>query len=186
MGKEHPYSTDVRVPLYIRGPGVAANSSAEHPTTHVDLTATIVALARSAVAVGPPLDGQSFADVLSPSPTPPSAWRNFSFAENYDDSTTWFQLRRPLTGEDDAAQTAFHWWCSNASEVFDLANDPWQLANLANATPRGELVAQASLRIATALSGCAGKNCSSPTPLNATPADPLPCYKTNRTLLFRP
>jgi hypothetical protein len=32
LGKEHPYSTDVRVPLYISGPG---NSTAAHPTTHV-------------------------------------------------------------------------------------------------------------------------------------------------------
>lgn len=183
MGKEHPYSTDVRVPLYIRGPGITANSSAGHPTTHLDITATIVALARTAVVKGPPLDGLSFADVLAPSPTPPDAWRNFSFAENYDDSTTWFQLRQPLPGAELAAQTVFHWWCQNASEVFDLANDPWQLTNLANATPRGEDIAVTSLRIAVALSSCSGTNCSFPKSLNATPANALPCYKTNRTLV---
>lgn len=181
MGKEHPYSTDVRVPLYIRGPGIVANSSVEHPTTHLDLTATIVALAQATV-VGPPLDGLSFLDVLTPSPVPPTAWRNFSFAENYDESMTWFQLRQPLPGDADSSQTAFHWWCGNSSEVFDLAGDPWQLSNLANATPRGIRVSQTSLLYAAALSGCAGQNCSFPIPLNATPSNPLKCYKTNRTL----
>jgi hypothetical protein len=184
LGKEHPYTTDVRVPLYISGPGIVANSTAEHPTTHIDLTATLVELA-GAVPVGPPLDGLSFAAALTPTPIAPAVWRNFSFAENADDSTTWVQLRRPLApagAGDTAAATAFHWWCVNASELFDLAADPWQLANLANNTPRGAAIAREALPLVLALAACAGANCSAPTPLAAVPANPLSCYKTNRTI----
>lgn len=182
MGKEHPYSTDVKVPLIIRGPGVPANTSASHPTTHVDLTATIVALA-AATPVGPPLDGLSFVNALSATPVAPDEWRTFSFAENAGDETTWVQLRRPLPAADDpAAQTTFHWWCANVSEVFDLANDAWQLANIANATPRGVAVARDALPRALALAHCAGENCSRPQPLASIPPNPLPCYKTNRTI----
>ena len=182
MGKEHPYSTDVKVPLIISGPGVPANTTAHHPTTHVDLTATIVALA-GATPVGPPLDGLSFVDALTATPVAPHEWRTFSFAENAGDETTWVQLRRPLPAADDsAAQTTFHWWCSNVSEVFDLAGDVWQLANIANATPRGAAVARAALPLALALAQCAGENCSRPQPLTSIPPNPLPCYKTNRTI----
>jgi hypothetical protein len=180
-GKEKPYTTDVRVPLFIRGPGITANSSALHPTTHVDVTATLVELA-GATPVGPPLDGLSFAGALSPDPVPPAAWRGFSFSENADDGTTWVQLRRPLAGPDAAAATTFHWWCSNSSEVFDLAADPWQLANLANTTQRGAAIAADALPLALALAQCAGANCSAPVPLAVIPGDPLKCYKTNRTI----
>lgn len=41
------------------GPGVPPNSTQLHPTTHVDIAATLVDLA-GAHATGPPLDGLSF------------------------------------------------------------------------------------------------------------------------------
>ena len=44
-GKSFPYNTDVGIPLYIRGPELRANVSISHPTTLIDLTATIVELA---------------------------------------------------------------------------------------------------------------------------------------------
>ena len=175
----------LQVPLFIRGPGIAPNSSAPHPTNHVDLAATIVDLA-SATVIGPELDGLSFAEALSSTPLPPSAWRNFSFAENADDSTTWVQLRQPLPGPELGAQTAFHWWCSNFSEVFDLVIDPWQLSNLANTTPRGIAIARYALPLALELAVCAGASCSFPKSIRMDSIDSaysyLPCYKTNRTL----
>ena len=191
MGKENPYSTDVRVPLYISGPNIPQNKTLLHPTTHVDLSATIVELA-SATPSGPSLDGLSFAGVLAASfphnrvlnsdDPPPYLWRNFSFSENAGGSTTWVQLRRPTQGVGDSSRTVFHWWCSNVSEVFDLDADPWQLSNLAGATPRGDSVATEALPLALALAQCAGLNCSFPTPLQTIPSNPLVCYKVNRTV----
>ena len=182
MGKDHPYESDVRVPLFVRGPGVPANATRLHPTTLVDLTATIVELAGAAPA-GPPLDGLSFAGALTAAAPAPEQWRNFSFSEHFGGTTTWWLLRRPLAQSSgaDAAETSFAWWCTNESEVFDLAADPWQLQNLAGASPRGDAVASASLPLAEALSRCSGANCSSEQAAAPPPAPgPLPCYKTSR------
>ena len=44
MGKEHPYETDVSLPMYVMGPGVPANAELLYPTTHIDITATLVEL----------------------------------------------------------------------------------------------------------------------------------------------
>jgi N-acetylglucosamine-6-sulfatase len=181
MGKENPYSTDVRIPLVIAGPGIPPSTSLAHPTTTVDLTATILELA-GASPTGPPLDGLSFAAELT-APRPPSQWRNFSFAENAGGGTTWVQLRRPLPSPSSPSpRTAFHWWCSNVSEVFDLDGDEWQLSNLAGATPEGGRVLAEALPLVLALARCAGQNCTTPVPLEVIPPNPLQCYLVNRTL----
>ena len=185
-GKDHPYDTDVRVPLVIAGPGVAQNASRAHPVAIVDLTATLVDLfSAPPPANAPPLDGLSFSGALSAAPPPPAAWRNFSFSEHFGGEVTWWLLRRPLPGSgDEDAATTFTWWCTNQSEVFDLDADPWQLANLANNSARGAGVAQRALPLAAALARCSGSNCSFPQlPLRPPPADALACYKTSRVIV---
>ena len=58
-GRPVQYDTDVRVPFYIRGPGITPGSTLSHPTTHLDLTATLLDLAGiDASALN--LDGLSF------------------------------------------------------------------------------------------------------------------------------
>ncbi len=52
FGKSSPYETDTRLPMYVRGPGVPKGATRPHPTTHLDVTATIVELA-GAAPVGP-------------------------------------------------------------------------------------------------------------------------------------
>ena len=193
VGKDHPYESDVRVPLFVRGPGVPANGTRQHPTTIVDLSATIVELAGAAPPAGETLDGLSFAGALTAAAPAPEHWRNFSFSEHFGGDTTWWLLRRPLApaasaaaggggggSDDDAAMTSFAWWCTNESEVFDLAADPWQLNNLAGASPRGDAVANASLALAAALARCSGANCSSEAGAGPPPANALECYKTTR------
>jgi N-acetylglucosamine-6-sulfatase len=95
MGKEHPYETDVSLPMYIAGPGVPAGSILRYPTNHIDITATIVELG-GATAMGPPLDGLSFAAAFSANPPAPDAWRDFQFSEHHCGELTWRKIRRPL------------------------------------------------------------------------------------------
>ena len=45
QGKQLPYEEDVRVPFYIRGPGIPAGITHPYMATVVDVTATIVQLA---------------------------------------------------------------------------------------------------------------------------------------------
>ena len=116
FGKEHPYDHDVRLPFYIRGPGIPANQTALYATTHLDTTATIVELA-GLTPIGPPLDGKSFAAALGANPPDPESWRSFSFSEFFGNDDTWWKIRRPFAGSAPEAQTNWHYWCDDVAEV---------------------------------------------------------------------
>merc|ERR1712100_951506 len=60
FGKSHPYETDIRLPMYITGPGVPRGKVRAHPTNHLDITATIADFAGAAHFSPHPLDGNSF------------------------------------------------------------------------------------------------------------------------------
>lgn len=57
-GKNLPYEEDIRVPLYIRGPGISAGSTVDEMIGNVDLAPTLA----DAAGVNPPnfVDGRSF------------------------------------------------------------------------------------------------------------------------------
>jgi arylsulfatase A-like enzyme len=171
MGKEHPYETDVSLPLYILGPGVPANAELLYPTNHIDITATVVELA-GATPMGPPLDGLSFAAAFGPSPPAPADWRDFQFSEHHCDAVTWRKIRRPLVGEN----STYHMWCDGVEEVFE-AGDPWQLANTVRTT--GASFAEANMRLAEFLWQCSGPECNTPIPRGVKK---FSCYNTTGPL----
>ena len=191
FGKQHPYETDVRLPFYMRGPGVAQNVTLLHPTTLIDITATVVELT-GASPVGPPLDGKSFASELKGG-TDPALWRDFSFSEHFEDQLTWWQIRRPL----DPTPTTYAWWCTGAlsavsgdgksaqiafegsAEAYDIGPDPWQLLNrLSPAAVDGFALSNASLPLGIFLSQCSGAACLAPQAVALT-ATPLQCKTTD-------
>lgn len=68
--KRQPYETDIRIPLLVRGPGIAPKQLAPLPVSFVDIAPTIFEMARIALPVPP--DGRSFyRDITSPSPASP-------------------------------------------------------------------------------------------------------------------
>jgi N-acetylglucosamine-6-sulfatase len=191
FGKQHPYETDVRLPFYMRGPGVARNETLLHPTTLIDITATVVELT-GATPVGPPLDGKSLVAELGGG-TDPALWRSFSFTEHFMNELTWWQIRRPL----DPTPTTFAWWCTGAlsgisgdgkaaqiafegsAEAYDISVDEWQLRNrLSPAAADGFALSNASLPLGIFLSQCGGAACSAPLAAAFT-ASPLQCKTTN-------
>jgi len=174
FGKEHPYGHDTDLPLFIRGPGVPANTTLLHPTTHIDITATVVELAGAAPA-GPPLDGKSFARELS-APGPAAAWRDFSFTEFFENANTWQTLRRPL----DDPPTRYTLWCAaGGQEVFDLAADPFEMDNL-DGTPGGAAAAAAGYPLVYALGACKGAECSAPAAGKPPKKNALACHPTSK------
>ena len=100
-------------------------------STHIDITATVVELAGLSpfVPSDRPLDGKSFAGALTPTPTPVSEWRNFSFTEFYVADLTWWAVRH-IDAATGSAEFTFHWFCSNQSQVFQ-GDDQWQMRNVA-------------------------------------------------------
>jgi len=153
-GKEAPFEESIRVPLYVRGPGVPAGSASDALVLNVDLTATIVDWAR---ASAPELDGRSLAPLLSTGSTP--GWR-------VDVPLEHWQKQSPGSEGDEAisdfagVRTDRYTYVEHSTgerELYDLASDPFQLENLAAGAPR-DLVASLSSRTA-ALRACRGASC---------------------------
>eukprot|EP00117_Sycon_ciliatum_P043667 scpid62763/ scgid31589/ N-acetylglucosamine-6-sulfatase; Glucosamine-6-sulfatase len=84
--KRQPYEHDIRIPLMIRGPGIAKNVTLHDIALNIDIAPTIVAL--SGQTPPPHMDGRSLTDLLFPTPStakdvddagptdPAAAWRD--------------------------------------------------------------------------------------------------------------
>ena len=64
-GKWNAFENDLRVPFFIRGPGVAKGGTFAHPASHVDLMPTLLGLA-GAPQTPAGMDGRSAAHLLAP------------------------------------------------------------------------------------------------------------------------
>ena len=58
-----PYETDIRIPLFIRGPGIKPGTQLDEMVANIDIAPTILDLA--GIAVPPIMDGQSMASILT-------------------------------------------------------------------------------------------------------------------------
>jgi len=80
-----PYETDVRVPLWVRGPGIAAGRSIPQLAANIDLAPTLLALAK--LRVPEVMDGKSLLPLLldappqQPHPSPRLSWRTAMLSE---------------------------------------------------------------------------------------------------------
>jgi len=177
FGKSHPYETDTRLPMYIRGPGIPKGEVRIHPTTHLDITATIADLANIPSSSPPfPIDGKSFKEVLTATPPSLNKWRNFSFSEFFVTVNTWRQIRH-INATTGKSEFTFHWWCTNQSEVYHLVQDPYQMNNVGGDSPTsyGQKKIDQYLGATEVLGKCVGQSCSQmPAPRKPSP-NPLPC-----------
>lgn len=186
FGKGEPYTTDVSLPFYIAGPGVAKGVIRHHPTNHMDITKTIMDIA-GATPVGPPLDGKSMVPALGETPVPVESWRTWQYSEFFAQNNTWQALRlvnttalqdRDPHDRSPSTSVALHRWCTGEVEVFNMGGgDQWQLSNLGDTapTPFGEAIKKQYLPMLSALGQCSGADCQDPTP---GAVSPLACYET--------
>lgn len=167
--------------MYVRGPGVPQGSISALPTTHLDITATILELAGAAHAPHTPsnLDGLSFAAALGSSSAAaqlrkePEKWRAFSYSEFFGGDITWWNVRTVNSTH----KFSVHYWCTGETEVFDLLTDPLQMHNLAGQSEFGHRAVAQVLPNALALSSCAHDSCWRPQPPS------LPHLSSNQTYL---
>ena len=114
FGKGEPYEPSVRLPMYVRGPGVPQGVISKLPTTHLDITATILELTGTTDGPATPsnLDGLSFAPALKDTAAAsklrdtPELWRDFSFSEFFMNDVTWCK-----------------WWESELHSSKSVSND---------------------------------------------------------------
>ncbi|MGD9510237.1 MAG: sulfatase [Geminicoccaceae bacterium] len=151
--KAAPYEEVVRVPLFIRGPGIAAGLKLDHLVSSADIAPTILELA--GIPVPAEIDGRSLVPLLGTGRPAPDMWRQtlgIGFQEG-DDAfhvPTWQGIRTrrytyveyPGTGE---------------RELYDNLLDPHQTANIA-VTADQALIARFSER-SRLLAACAQTTC---------------------------
>jgi arylsulfatase A-like enzyme len=147
-GKALPYEPAVRVPLVVRGPGVAAGLRLRQPVSTVDLVPTILDMA--GVEAGSRLDGRSLLPVLRDPGLfygrdlliegPGGGARAPSFAA----------LRTP--------RYLYVQYATGEEELYDLARDPYELTSLHALPSRAALRAELARRLQR-LARCAGASC---------------------------
>jgi arylsulfatase A-like enzyme len=141
-GKQYAYEESIRLPLYMRIPGVSAKSI-DKLVINNDLAPTFLEFARAKAEAGFEIDGRSLVPLIY---NPTIQWRNGFLIED--------NLYSAVRTEDYVY--VFHY--SGAKELYDLNNDPYQLQNVRNTSPwKSKLTALDEWR--TALDACEGDNC---------------------------
>ncbi|KAL4972628.1 alkaline-phosphatase-like protein [Aspergillus desertorum] len=181
-GKACGFEEDIRVPLFIRGPGVPENEVEKAVTTHIDLAPTIFDLAE--IRLREDFDG-------TPLPLPIVA---DSVSIRHEHVTVEYWGKSYLEGEKGALSNPenlpffanntyksvrilgegynlyYSVWCNNEHELYDLTTDPYQLNNLYTFNEKsgkvfGHSLSQVISRldsILLVLKSCKGATCIKP------------------------
>jgi N-acetylglucosamine-6-sulfatase len=147
-GKVFLYEPAVRVPLVIRGPGIAAGQRIGDLVANIDLAPTIA----DAANVTPLriMDGRSLLPLLQKGIRP--APRNILIESPPSD------VPRQVFAAVRTPQHLYASYDSGDQELYDLAADPYQLVSVHRDPAQAALVAELALRL-DQLQTCAGASC---------------------------
>ena len=156
-GKNTPYEESIRMPFYVRGPGVPTGRTIEHLVGLVDLTPTFLGLAGAGIPAT--VDGMSISPLLGATPTAIASWRQEMLIEHPGGAGA--PIRIPPYYAVRTQTELYAEYDNFENEYYDLRTDPRQLDNLARTAPSSTL-SRLSSRVA-ALKSCRGATCR-PTP----------------------
>lgn len=163
--KYAPYEESIRVPLIVRGPGIAPGRTLDQMTGLVDLAPTLLDLAGAPRETIAETDGRSLVPLLHLVAGQSVPWRESILIEHFGGGSP-FRVRS-YSGLRSAGETYVE-YVSGEKEYYDLCKDPYQLQNTADSLPP-EVLAKLRARLAT-LKTCVGAACraaegtSSPSP----------------------
>ncbi|MEZ4767082.1 MAG: sulfatase-like hydrolase/transferase [Caldilineales bacterium] len=143
-GKYLGYEEDIRVPLYVRGPGVPMGETRTELAGLVDLGPTFAEIA--GIPVPDYMDGRSLLPLLGPAPPAPEEWRQAFLFEQYVGD---HRLERDPLGEPPdlfdtdrfenvplfysglrTATLKYVEYDNGERELYDLVADPYELDNI--------------------------------------------------------
>jgi arylsulfatase A-like enzyme len=163
-GKDTPYEEDIRVPMVVRGPGVPIGERLDALVVNIDLAPTFADIA--GIEAPDFVDGRSFLPLLQ---DPEQPWRESFLIERrkLEEQLVRQSKFSGLTPEELEQAAVFNGirtrelvyveYGSGERELYDLTQDPHQLANLAEeADP--VLVSALSARLIE-LAECTGAGC---------------------------
>ena len=152
-GKYLGYEEDIRVPMFVRGPGVPAGVTRTELAGLVDLGPTFAEIA--GIPRPDYMDGRSLMPLLGATPPAPEEWRQAFLFEQYVGD---HRLQRDPLGEppDPFDQSRFESvplfytglrtatqkyieYDTGERELYDLVNDPYELENQIDNTPPNDL-----------------------------------------------
>jgi arylsulfatase A-like enzyme len=141
-GKQYVYEESIRLPLYVRIPGVSQNTI-DKLVINNDLAPTLLEYAKAKPSAGFKIDGRSLVPLIQ---DPTIQWRNGFLIED--------NLYNAIRTED-YVYAVRH---TGDKEVYDLISDPYQLENLAGRSSwESKIDALDEWRIA--LAECSGEDC---------------------------
>jgi arylsulfatase A-like enzyme len=142
-----PYEESIRVPLVVRGPGIAPGRSLDHVALNIDLAPTFAALA----GLPPPetVDGQSLVPLFGERPPGTGDWRADALFETHGyDWSIGLRTRDYMFAEHDTGER----------EIYDMRTDPFQ-TDSQHRTTDPALIETLARRTQT-LFACRGVTCS--------------------------
>ncbi|MGB2711551.1 MAG: sulfatase-like hydrolase/transferase, partial [Conexibacter sp.] len=151
-GKLTAYDADVRVPLIVTGPGVPAGRTVDAMTENTDLCPTFAELAGAAAPAH--ADGRSLVPFLR-GEDPPD-WRDAVLIEHRGNVSSPLDPDLPPAGSGNpptyealrSSDTLYVEYADGTRELYDLAQDPFELENRAEQAPPERLA-----RLSAALAG---------------------------------
>jgi N-acetylglucosamine-6-sulfatase len=154
--KECVYEECIRIPLFIRYPGLAGSREENRIVSNVDLASTIANYA--GVTTGLPQNGRSLIPLIT---NPAITWNEEAFIEAHDRlSRTFDGIRVP--------GWVYAEYGNGDKELYDLNADPYQLANKAN-DPAYQSIQDELTQRTRALKYFFQSGTATPTPDNSTP-----------------
>jgi N-acetylglucosamine-6-sulfatase len=145
MAKNVSYEESVQTPFIVRGPGIVAGTTSEAFVSHLDITATVAAVAGSDASG---YDGRSLLPLFASEPDS-SIGRKRILVES--PARGWAMIR-----ESDYVYVEYD---TGGRELYDLSADPYELENLLGTNGSGD-AGDLPQRLDT-LKGCAGGSCRS-------------------------
>jgi hypothetical protein len=148
-----PYETDIRIPLFIKGPGIPAGTTLDTLVANIDISPTLLDLA--GIPVPPIMDGMSLVPLLMSGGKKDAGYRTrfaSEFAEGniqhygifqgadglYDNPDNQWRMLRVLNNTHNFAyiewDREYIFDTIQFAEFYDTKADPWQQHNLWNST----------------------------------------------------
>jgi N-acetylglucosamine-6-sulfatase len=154
-GKDAPYDASTRVPLIVRGPGIAAGTAIDQLALTNDFLPTFAELA----GIGAPsfVDGRSLVPLWSEADP---EWRQVALLEGFGrefESDERAGKEAPAFNALRTPDTLYSEYETGEHELYDLEADPWETENLAS-TADPALLAAFSQRVAK-MKTCVATEC---------------------------
>jgi arylsulfatase A-like enzyme len=163
-GKLSPYTHDVELPMYVRGPGIRPESVSEAMVSNVDIAPTFAEMARPPDNPDGTPEVPSFVDGRSMLPLAkgePVEWRDFAYSAAWPKSegtripmADWRQIR--------TQREAYHYYPNTGEEeLYDLSGDPYQLENLLHGavSEEEETLRNKYRELSERMNACSGARC---------------------------